>query len=233
MTMHLSRRAAAIAALSAPPLPNGDTTMAQAAVAGVLAALDRGETHYTDRPGILPLRRRVAEILNRRYALACEAGHITLTCGATEARFVTVQRLLDEGAALAAPAAAGTISGAVLTRGGRMTDDPSQAKLLYLTSSSSIDDLTAALRAVSENCLVVYEIDDTGASFHPVQVPGLAGRVVTIGELGIDHGLVGARLGYLAAPPGEAAALRDFKQALTICSTNLSQWAALAVVEDL
>ncbi len=233
MTIHLSRRAIAIGDLPSPPLPNGEATMAQAAVAGVLAALDRGETHYTDRPGILPLRRTIAEILNRRYALACEAGHITLTCGATEARFVTVQRLLDEGAALAAPAAAGTIAGAVLARGGRMTDDPSQAQLLYLTSSTSNDDLAAALRAASEDCLVVYEIDDADASFHPVQVSGFTGRVVTIGEIGIDHGLVGARLGYLAAPPGEAAALRDFKQALTICSTNLSQWAALAVVEDL
>ncbi|MET0427113.1 MAG: hypothetical protein ABW026_01320 [Microvirga sp.] len=233
MTMRLSRRSAAIAALPAPPCPVGDSIMAPAAVAGVLAALDRGETHYTDRPGILPLRRTIAGILNRRYALACEPGHVTLTCGATEARFVTVQRLLDEGAALAAPAAADAIAGAVLTRGGRMTDDPSQARLLYLTASSSRDDLTAALRAASEDCLVIYEVDDTDATFHPAQVPGLAGRVVTIGEVGIDHGLVGARLGYLAAPPGEAAALRDFKQALTICSTNLSQWAALAVVEDL
>ena len=70
-------------------------------------------------------------------------------------------------------------------------------------------------------------------SFHPHSIAGFGERVVTIGEIGLEHGLVGARLGYLAAPAGSSAGLRDFKQALTICSTNLSQWAALAVVEDL
>jgi aspartate/methionine/tyrosine aminotransferase len=165
--------------------------------------------------------------------LAVEAGHITLTCGATEARFVAVQRLLDEGAALAAPAAADAVTGAVLTRGGRMTDDLAQASVLYLTASMSEESIMASLRAAPEDGIVVYEIDDARATFHPDAIPDFTGRIVTIGEIGIDHGLVGARLGYLAAPSGVAASLRDFKQALTICSTNLSQWAALAVVEDL
>jgi aspartate/methionine/tyrosine aminotransferase len=84
-----------------------------------------------------------------------------------------------------------------------------------------------------QSSIVVYEIDVPLVFFHPSALTGWGDRVVTIGEIGLEHGLVGARLGYLAAPAGKSAGLRDFKQALTICSTNLSQWAALAVVEDL
>ena len=93
MTMTISDRAARLLALDPPPSlsPSRDSTMALAAVDAVQDALSRGETHYTDRPGILPLREKVAGLLNRRFGLSYEAGQITLTCGVTEARFVTIQ----------------------------------------------------------------------------------------------------------------------------------------------
>ena len=106
MTAGISDRATALLALPPAPLASSNPTMAPAAVAAVLDALDRGETHYTDRPGILPMREKVAEILNRRFALGCGAGDVVLTCGATEARFVSVQQLLKPGDKLAAPSCA-------------------------------------------------------------------------------------------------------------------------------
>jgi aspartate/methionine/tyrosine aminotransferase len=207
--------------------------MPEAAVAAVHEALARGETHYTDRPGILPLRKKVGEILQRRFNLSCDAGRITLTCGVTEARFVAVQQLLDRNGIVGAPRNGERIGGAVMLRDGRMMgSDLSSVDILYAAASASENVIRAWLAALPAEALVIYEVDGPGG-FHPSHIPGFEDRIITIGALGLEHGLVGARLGYLAAPPQKASGLRDFKQALTICSTNLSQWAALAVVEDL
>jgi hypothetical protein len=43
------------------------------------------------------------------------------------------------------------------------------------------------------------------------------------------QGMASWRLGFLAAPAAKAGPLREFKQALTICSTNVSQWGALGL----
>ena len=205
-----------------------------AAVEAVHDALSRGETHYTDRPGILPLREKVASLLNRRFSLSFEAGQITLTCGVTEARFVTIQHLLPCGGVVAAPLHADRIAGAVVVRDGRLTHvHLEEADLLFAAAGATLAVIREWLAHVPSQCVVVYEVDTQAERFHPAQIAGFESRVVTIGSLDHEHGLVGARLGYLAAPAGQAAGLRDFKQALTICSTNLSQWAALAVVEDL
>ncbi|GIV81121.1 MAG: hypothetical protein KatS3mg051_0475 [Anaerolineae bacterium] len=45
-----------------PPLP-------AAVLEAACAALDAGKTHYTDRPGILPLREWVSAYLRERYGL--------------------------------------------------------------------------------------------------------------------------------------------------------------------
>src|SRR5215212_11448231 len=106
MSMTISDRAARLLALDpplSPPAFGEAAAMAPAAAEAVHDALSRGETHYTDRPGILPLREKVASLLNRRFGLSFDAGRITLTCGVTEARFVTVQQLLPSGGLVAAP----------------------------------------------------------------------------------------------------------------------------------
>jgi aspartate/methionine/tyrosine aminotransferase len=231
--MQISHRAAKLTTADPPPQEDGHPIMAPAAIAAVSDALARGETHYTDRPGILPLRKKVGELMQRRYGLPSEAGQITLTCGVTEARFVAIQQLLDRSGLVGAPLHAERIEGAVTLRDGRTTrTDLSSIDILYATASASPDDIQASLAAIPAHALVIFEVDG-GGGFHPSHVAGFENRVITIGALGLEHGLVGARLGYLVAPPQKAPGLRDFKQALTICSTNLSQWAALAVVEDL
>lgn len=235
MTMTISDRAARLLALDPPPSlsPSRNSTMALAAVDAVQDALSRGETHYTDRPGIIPLREKVAGLLNRRFGLSYEAGQITLTCGVTEARFVTIQQLLESGGLVAAPLDRDRIAGAVVVRDGRLTHSLEEADLLFAAAGATPLTVREWLARASSRCIVVYEVDRRAESFHPARIAEFESRVVTIGSLDRDHGLTGARLGYLAAPAGQAAGLRDFKQALTICSTNLSQWAALAVVEDL
>ena len=198
-------------------------------LAAVTAALDRGETHYTDRPGILPLREKVAASLALRFNVKTRPENdVIVTCGVTEARFITIQQLLKPGDTLAAPLLADRIAGAALLR--RVTlardVDPS-VHLVYLTSSTPAADVQRHLASAPETALILFEIDDSDSRFHPAQLAGFAERTVTIGDLGAASW----RTGYLASPGSFAARLRDFKQALTICSTNLSQWAALAATE--
>jgi aspartate/methionine/tyrosine aminotransferase len=67
-------------------------------------ALARGETHYTDRPGILPLREQVARDACRASSAprSTPPEGVVITCGGTEARFVAVQQLLPRGGTLVA-----------------------------------------------------------------------------------------------------------------------------------
>jgi aminotransferase len=71
-------------------------------------ALDDGETHYTTRPGLNPLRRAIAEKLERENGIRVHAEReVLVTCGTREAVFVALHVLLEHGdqAVVAGPAA--------------------------------------------------------------------------------------------------------------------------------
>jgi len=205
-------------AMAVPAKPAIPATPVRAAVE---AALDRGETHYTDRPGILPLRQRIAERLNHRFGIDVNARDIVVTCGATEARFAAIQQLLEPDQVLAAPVGAERVAASTLIRRARLASAIGPGvSMVYLQSSSG----PLALNAVPEDAWILYEVDEAESSFHPAHEPALAGRVITLGGLDAESW----RIGFLAGGGDAAAGLRDFKQALTICSTNLSQWAVLA-----
>ena len=196
-------------------------------------ALQRGETHYTDRPGILPLRRQVARRLAREFGAEVDAAKgVVITCGGTEARFVAVQQLLPEGGTLVALSHPERVAAACVVRGVTLEGPdgivPSESRVaLYLNGETPISVADAWLaRAREHGWPVVFEADAGGR--HPAAV-GLADQTVTIGSLGLDQGMASWRLGFLAAPAATAGPLRDFKQALTICTTNVSQWGALAL----
>lgn len=209
---------------SAGPVP-------EVAVAATIEALERGETHYTDRPGILPLREQVTERLAGRFGVAADPkANTVITCGVTEARFVAVQELLEPGQTLYAAVHPERLEGALIVRGAQLTSDVGSAQVLYLASSMPETTQHNVLDAAADEIVVIFELDDEAGIFHPAQLPAFEKRAVTIGDLGGDD-LLSQRVGFLAAPAASAAGLRDFKQALTICTTNLSQWAVLAVLE--
>jgi aspartate/methionine/tyrosine aminotransferase len=192
-------------------------------------ALDRGETHYTDRPGILPLRERIAELLKRRFALEISAKNdVIVTCGMTEARFLVTQQVLQPGDTIAAPEFDEPLYGATILRRLQMTEAPGDARALYLTSSIPESKLRGYIEAAPSAAFLIYEVDEQGSRFHPAQLPGCQHRIMTLGTLGADSWSVG----YLASPGVFSSGLRGFKQALTICTTSLSQWAVLAVLEQ-
>lgn len=220
-------------------LPESDEAQVTEVPASVrkaaIIALERGETHYTDRPGILPLRQKVAEFLTVRFDVTVNPkSSIVITCGATEARFVAVQQLLHPGQTLRALSHPERVQGAAIVRGvSLLTADDADADTgaIYLNSLTPEDIRSRWLaRAKASGAWVIFEVIGDRA-FHPVAA-GLLEQTVTVGAIGDEAGLAAWRVGYLAAPEKNATPLRDFKQALTICTTNLSQWAALAHLEQ-
>jgi aminotransferase len=75
-----------------------DLSPAPHIVAATVAALARGETHYTARPGILPLRRAIAARTAARGGTAYNPdGEVLVAGGGREGLFVAVQILVERG----------------------------------------------------------------------------------------------------------------------------------------
>ena len=211
-----------------------DVDVPQAVRDAADAALARGETHYTDRPGILPLREQVARDVQARFGVEVDAkAGVVITCGGTEARFVAVQQLLPTGGTLIAlshperVAAACIVRDVALVAADDAAADDGTGVALYLNGETPHDVADAWLaRAKAQGWPVMYEADAGGR--HPATL-GLAEQTITIGSLGLDQGMASWRLGFLAAPVAKAGPLREFKLALTLCSTNVSQWGALGL----
>lgn len=233
LAVPLAERAETLLARGYDELTNPAERAPEVALQATLDALSRGETHYTDRPGILPLRQAVTRTLAERFGLEIDPkANTVITCGITEARFVAVQQILALGESLYAGAHGKRLEGALTVRGARLAGETRGARALYLTSAMPEDAQRELLGKVADETFIIFEVEDGGSTFHPAQLDDWADRTVTIGDLGTVDGLLSWRVGFLAAPPSSASSLRDFKQALTICTTNLSQWAALALMEE-
>lgn len=173
-------------------------------------ALDEKQTHYTDRPGIPQLRKLVADRLSAQ-GLPVAADEVVITCGIEEARFV-IMKILGSSNGLAG-------ADADLKELASLCNVPTYPDKGLIWSKPGAGELPANGTAVVElgNATIVLP-------------EGVAGRceTVVIGELA-DADLL--RIGFMAVSGLDAKSLRDFKQALTICSPNLSQWIALALAE--
>jgi len=65
---------------------------------GAIDALERGDVHYTSNYGIRPLRDELAAKLESENGVKYDPGtEIVVTCGATEAVFVTLLSLVEAG----------------------------------------------------------------------------------------------------------------------------------------
>jgi aspartate aminotransferase len=70
--------------------------------AAAARALESGQTHYVDVPGIAPLREAVARLLSEQGA-RCAAGNIMVSAGVQEARFLALQVIGELSGPLALP----------------------------------------------------------------------------------------------------------------------------------
>lgn len=73
-------------------------------IAAASEALEAGQTHYVDVPGIAPLREAIAEYLNSSFAASCQSGNIIVTAGLQESRFLTIQKIGETFDSIGVPA---------------------------------------------------------------------------------------------------------------------------------
>jgi len=234
LAVALAARVATLAATARAEREAADLPVPEAARSASAEALDRGETHYTDRPGIGPLRTLVAKRLSERFAFDVDGdAGVVITCGVTEARFVAMQQLVGVGGVVVALSNPERIAAACVVRGASVVGPDAASDgvaAVYLGADADPEARERWLAtAVANDLAVVFEPGE-GEVRHPA-ADGAGAHTVTIGGIGHESGLEGWRVGYLAAPVAKAAPLRDFKQALTLCTTNLSQWGALALME--
>ncbi|MFQ3674249.1 MAG: aminotransferase class I/II-fold pyridoxal phosphate-dependent enzyme, partial [Aggregatilineales bacterium] len=68
-----------------------------------MQALNSGQTHYVDVPGIAPLRESVAAYLNGLTGGQFQKGNIVITAGMQEARFLALQMISEQFSTVAVP----------------------------------------------------------------------------------------------------------------------------------
>ena len=73
-------------------------------IAAAAHALESGQTHYVDVPGIAPLRAALAEHLNSLSGASCQAASILVTAGMQESRFLTIQKISEQYENIVIPA---------------------------------------------------------------------------------------------------------------------------------
>lgn len=197
-------------------------------IEAALEALDSGKTHYTDRPGILGLRQWASDYLKRHTNVELKPGDITITCGSTEARFVTLKRLLKPGDTILCPGDSSRIAGAASLIGLPVTPIatvPTTVSLLYLSPADApaVRD-PLLIQAAAHRWWVLWDISAGSSDFHPSQDRLLAPRVITVGSL--SQVMPGWRVGWMGGSE-MADKLRAYKQSMTICTTSISQWAGI------
>ena len=75
-------------------------------IAAASEALEAGQTHYVDVPGIEPLREAIADYLNTSFSAPCQSGNIIVTAGLQESRFLTTQKIGENFDSIGIPAVA-------------------------------------------------------------------------------------------------------------------------------
>ncbi|HEU5434125.1 MAG TPA: aminotransferase class I/II-fold pyridoxal phosphate-dependent enzyme, partial [Thermomicrobiales bacterium] len=120
---------------------------------------------------------------------------------------------------------------------------PTTATVLLLSSPSSVSGVAlpdAALIDLIEDALardaaVVVDRSWATALYDPALArfsrPDLGARVYTIGSFSTGHGLGGWRVGFVSTPSDRIKPVQSLKQAMSICTTAVSQYAALAALE--
>jgi len=114
---------------------------------------------------------------------------------------------------------------------------------LLLTSPSPVTGLALSpremeaiiARAIDRDMTVVVDRSLATALYDPdlarIGNSDLGTQVVTIGSFSAGYGLAGWRVGWLSAPPETMKLFRELKQAMSICTTAVSQYAALAILD--
>jgi aspartate/methionine/tyrosine aminotransferase len=251
-----------------PPISAGDGDLSaddlvvpleERIIAAASEALEAGQTHYVDVPGIAPLRQAVAAYLRDMTGADYQQPNIVVTAGMQEARFLTIQMIGEHFDRIAIPAVVHPgVRKAIGVRPMKtehMPVDPttllptvdavraaleSGTRLMYLEAPSRLTGAAYSAEQVSEiaGLISTYEatvIWDQGlapwttAYRSLVANSGLMGRTALIGEAFPGMGLASWHIGYIAAPEAHIQPMTSQKQIMAICTSTAAQYAALEV----
>ncbi len=218
--------------------------------AAAVAALERGETHYTDRQGILPLREAIAA-RSTAEGFAAEPDGVVVTNGGSEALYILLQSVVAAGdGVLVAGTVAPNVIRMVAFMGGRIEWLPATGEIPTRTTArvllagnpspaggvalptGALERLAAA--ALERELAVIVDRSLAWSAFDPRGVPfadpALGARLMTAGSFSHAYGMAGWRSGYFTAPLAQRARMQELKQAMSICTSTASQFAALAAL---
>jgi aspartate/methionine/tyrosine aminotransferase len=213
------------------------------------AAVDAHQAdHYTRRPGVAALCARVAERLGE-LGIATKLEHVIITGGIAEARFLAI-RAYGEGRAILLPPSAALedypvlaqLSGATVQQCtlDNLPAVPNALLVLPDPDPATGRCLTAAqvarisAWAVAQQALIVADMSLVGLLREPhTSTPiaadsAVAGQVIMIGGFNDLPGLDAWQVAWCAGPGALLGPALELKQAMTICSPAVSQYAALA-----
>lgn len=148
---------------------------------GAIDALDQGKVHYTSNYGIQPLRNALARKLEQSNGVRYDPDdEIVVTCGATEAVFVTLLSLVESGDEVLTPNPCWTYPAAVRLAGG----SPIAYDLDPETGfQPDIESLRAAVSPATKLLVVNSPNNPTGGVLD-------AERARALGEFAVEHDLL-------------------------------------------
>lgn len=225
-------------------------------IASAAEALDAGQTHYVDVPGIAALRAALATWLHTAFGAAFAQNNVIVTAGIQESRFLTIQMIGEVFGQIAVPAVAHP--GVRKALGVRSLDvtliavdertlpslDSLRAvlsagtRLIYLESPARLTGAAYTHDEVQSISNLAREFDatiiwDQGLAPWTANYASLASvnetteRTVLIGETFPGMGLSSWFIGYIAAPEALVAPMQSQKQIMAICTSTAAQYAAL------
>jgi aspartate/methionine/tyrosine aminotransferase len=191
----------------------------------VRAALVSGETHYTPRPGLLALRRKIAEeIAGRGGPTYDPAKAVVVTAGEQEALFTTLLGLAPGPGEFLLAARADCrhlplfgLLGLVPRQG-----SGSGARFVYREAGFPSSDFELP---------EIFNLGDGLASKGALPSWDVA-RAVVVGSLDALPGVASFRVGFVAGAETVMRRVETWKQAFSICTAGPSQRAALASLES-
>lgn len=203
-------------------------------IAGASEAMEAGQTHYVDVPGIAPLREALADFLNSSCGSTYAAGNIIITAGVQEARFLTIQKIGENFDSIGIPAVAHPgVQKALGVRQRKIVNLPVDSARGYLPAIDGIAE------AVAGGCRLLYLESPSrlsGAAYSADEVAAIS-RIINEHEAAViwDQGLapwIAGEYSSLAAQestPTRVAAISDGWPGM-----GLSSWflGAIAAPED-
>lgn len=233
-------------------------------IAAARAAMDAGQTHYTDWAGTAELRQAIAAKLRQENGLDVDASEIIVTVGGQEAVFILLFSIINPGDEVIVPEPRYTsYDTAIQVAGGKMvplvTRPENDFQILAEDIEKIITPRTRALLIISPNNPTgavmrkenlealadlanrhdliiisdeIYEklIYDGWKHWSIGSLPGMKERTFTVNGVSKAYSMTGWRVGYVAGPREIIAAMNQLKYAVSICTSSISQAAALAAI---